>query len=235
MKNMLSQMQFNKRKKKLLKLLEKDFSEHSALSYLLIRTGKLDNVIKKMNNEITIPNATCLVKKGYLSSEEQFIDVLYHVIRRINVNFWFLTEKNTIIEAILNFDETLPLLLNKNYVGNNDFIPFYNYHTEKACVCNFYKILKFIDRSILIDNFLKDNKINIDKFNLNSEKDVEKLFNLLRLICICNCNSYHLFYIFSDNMNERNKNMYKTQIEILIERTLERKKNGKIILNSYTY
>ena len=36
-------------------------------------------------------------------------------------------------------------------------------------------------------------------------------------------------------MNERNKNMYKTQIEILIERTLERKKNGKIILNSYTY
>lgn len=221
------------RKKKLEKIIKEKFDECSSLSFLLVHTGKLDSVINLLDDEETITDTTCLVKKGYLTSEEQFVSVLEYIIQIINNEFWFLVDKNTIIEAILCFDISLDLLLSKKYIGNNKFMEFYEYGVKKICISNFYDVLKFVDRTDLIDSFLINHQINVNSFDINDKGDIVNLFNLLKLVAICNFNSYHLLYLFNTDMNDENKEMFEIQIEILIEKTIERENMAKDILNSF--
>lgn len=215
------------RKNKILQIIEKNCSDANSILYLLIKNNHLDNIIANINDKVSIPNVTSIVKKGYLTSEEQFVEVACHIIHRINMEFCFLSDRNLIIEFILNYKETLPLLLTKKYVGNNRNIPYFTFYIKRACVSNFYNILKFIDKNELIDNFLSINKINLKKCNIDSKKDVEKLFNILKIICLCNINSFHSFYLFDNRMDERNKDMYEIQLEILIENTIKNQEIAK--------
>lgn len=220
------------RKKTLKNVIKKNYSECSTLAYLLIHTGKLDNVIKKLNNKIAITDTNCIIKKGFLTSEEQFVSVLEHIIYRMNTYFWFLTTKNTIIELILNYEETEKLLLSKKYVGNNSYISFYDFYTKRSCVSSFYKLLKSNElNSTTISKFLTSHKIDINTIDIDNEQDIEKLFKILRLICICNYNSYQLFYLFNDKIEAKNKIMYQYQLETLIERTIKRQNQVKTLLN----
>lgn len=217
--------ELSKRKNTLKRILKKHYSESTTLAYLLISTGKLDNVIKKINEKDD------LLKNNSLSSEKQFIEVLLHLIRQINNTLWFLNEKNTIIEYLLNCDEALPILLSTKRIGNNEFIPFFEFHTKKLLICNFYKVLKFIDRSDKINRFLTDNKLNIDELNINNQKDIEKILEVFKLICLCNQNSFRLFYAFDNNINVKIRDMLKNQIEILIENTISVQDQAKSFLS----
>ncbi|MGM9882376.1 MAG: hypothetical protein ACI31S_05995 [Bacilli bacterium] len=222
-----------KKKRKLEKVIERDCNECSYLAFFLIHTGKLDNVINLLDDKVTIPDTTCLVKRGFLTSEEQFVDVLEYVIRIINSEFWFLVDKNTIIEAILNFDSSLNLLLSKNYIGNNKYIEFYEIGVKKICIFNFYNVLKFIDQSELVEEFLVNHEIDLNSFDIESNNDIIKLFKVLKLIAICNYNSYHLLYLFNNRMSNKNKKMFEIQVEILIEKTNERELKAMDILNDF--
>lgn len=209
------------RKRNILRIVEKSYSDTNSILYLLIKNNRLDNVIKNINDEIAIPNVTSIVKKGYLTSEEQFVEVACHVIHRINIELCFLTDRNIILNFILNYKESLPMLMTKRYVGDNRNIPFFTFHIKRACVSNFYNILKFIKRNEIINNFLLTNKIKLEKCSIDSKTDVEKLFNILKIICLCNTNSFHLFYLFDDRIDERSRDMYEIQLEILIEKTIK--------------
>lgn len=213
-------MNIIERKRELRKIIRKDYNLNNATILLLINNGKLDHVIQLLDDENTITNTTCLVRKGYLTSEEQFIEILHHIIYRFYVDFWFLKKYgNYIMESILCYEETIPLLLTKKYLGDNQFIPYYQIEFKKICIINFYKILKFINCSEIVYSFLQDYEIDIQNFKLDEIQDVTKLYNALRLICLCNCNSYGLLYLFDPYMNEKTKLMYQTQIEELVEKT----------------
>lgn len=84
---------------------------------------------------------------------------------------------------------------------------------------SFYTILNSIERSEVINTFLEDNQIDLDSFNINDIKDVDLLYQTLRLLCLCNCNSFGLLYIFDASIIKENKDMYCWQLEMLIERT----------------
>lgn len=215
-------MNLKERKRELRKVIKKENNLNSAIILMMINDKKLDHVIESLDNKITPTNTNCLVRKGYLTSEEQFIDVLHHIMFRFNVDFWFLKKYgNTIIETILCYEDTISLLLTKKYLGDNKFIPYYELEFKKICIINFYKILKFIDYTEIIYQFLKDYKIDIQNFNIDKIQDVDKLYNALRLICLCNCNSYGLLYLFNPFMNEKTKSMYQVQLEYLLEKTYE--------------
>lgn len=85
---------------------------------------------------------------------------------------------NTFIECILTCNDTLPLLCSKKYIGNNSYIPYYTLEFKKACIINFYRILNSIEKSVIIYNFLKENQIDLNNFNLNDIKDVDLYIKL---------------------------------------------------------
>ena len=117
-------MSIKERKRELRKVIKKENNLNSAIILMMINNKKLDHVIESLDNEITPTNTTCLVRKGYLTSDEQFIDVLHHIMFRFNVDIWFLKKYgNTIIETVLCYEDTIPLLLTKKYLGDNNFIP----------------------------------------------------------------------------------------------------------------
>lgn len=212
------------RNKRLKKIITQNYSENGSLIYFLIVTNSLNEVIQHLDNIRTFPNSTSLIKKGYLTSEEQFIDVLKYIISRFNIDFWFLRKNgNTIIKYILTCEETLPLLFSKKYVGDSKFCSYYTLEYKKSCIMNFYKILKSIEKTNIIVSFLEENKIDLKNFDTNSNKDVDSLYQALRLLCLCNCNSFGLLYLFDGNINERNKNMYCIQLEMLIEKSFQLK------------
>lgn len=220
-----------KRKEKLKKILNKDQHEYCALMYFLISNNKLDSVIKQMDNINIIPNTTCLVKKGYLTTEEHFLEVLYHVINQINTDFWTVRKKNTIIEYMLTHPNSAKLLLSKKYIGNNDFIPYYQFNIKKVCIYGFCDILKFVYKTKTIVKFFKDNNVDIYNFNLTRKQDVENIYNILVLICMCNYSSYGLYYIFNFNVNPKMRDMCTVQLEMLIEKTEKIKDKARDFLN----
>lgn len=208
-----------KRKEKLKQILNKEQNEYCTLMYFLITNNKLDSVIKQMDDINIIPNTTCLVKKGYLTTEEHFIEVLYHVINCINTDFWTVRKKDTIIEYMLIHPKSSKLLLSKKYIGNNDFIPYYQFNIKKICIYGFCDILKFVYKTDTIVNFFKNHNVDICNFNLKRKKDVENIYNILILICMCNYASFGLYYIFNFNVDSRMKDMCTIQLEMLIEKT----------------
>lgn len=83
-------------------------------------------------------------KKSYLTSEEQFIEVIEHIISRFNTDFWFLRKNgNTFIECILTRKDILPLLFSKKYIGDNSYIPYYTLEVKKSLYYEFLHNIKF--------------------------------------------------------------------------------------------
>lgn len=68
-------MTLEERKKELKKLALKNAFNGGTI-YKMINEGKVDHIIKEINDEKTIPNVTCMVKKGYLTGNEQFLEIL---------------------------------------------------------------------------------------------------------------------------------------------------------------
>lgn len=208
-----------KRKEKIKRILKKQQNEYCALMYVLVNNNSLDYVISKMDDINIIPNTTSLVKKGYLSSEEHFLQVLYHVINSINIDFWTVVNKNYITELILKHPKSAKVLLSKKYIGNNSFIPYYQFNIKKTCIYGFCDILKFVYKTETIVDFFKKNNVDIHNFNLKRKKDVENIYNTLVMICMCNYSLFGLYYIFNSEIDPKLRDMCTIQLEMLIERT----------------
>ena len=59
--------------------------------------------------------------------------------------------------------------------------------------------------------------------HLDSLRDEKKLYAVLKLICLCNCTSYNLIYLFDNHINTSGKNFCLMQLEILLNRTYKLK------------
>ncbi|MDD2494528.1 MAG: hypothetical protein PHE29_04970 [Tissierellia bacterium] len=238
------------RRNKLMKLALKSDLINDVYIYKLLKNEILDNYIIKLDNQKTSTNSKSIVKKGYLTSDEQFIDLLNNFILYLDKEFYFLgTARNIIIETILRYEKNNKFLFCKHYWGNNDFIPYFKYNIKKFVITGFYNNLKILaDESLDIKTLLMQEKIKINKISLRHIKDIDKLYKLLKSITICNANKYCLLYLFSDfnitvddikktykfTINKSikiNKSQYIMQWEMIIKNYHSKKDAISCILN----
>ena len=176
-------------------LLKKQVSSYGRI-YQLIETGKLDKVIDKITDEKTNTIITSIVKKGYLTGNEQFLDVLANFISYFDRNFPTISYRDFMLESMFENDDVPEFLLCKKYWGDNDNIPYYTYEMKKFIVSNFrdtlFQTRVHLDRTIwkCMDQHLI--------VNLDDEKEVEWLFDKMKQLCWTNINNYSLIYLFSN-------------------------------------
>lgn len=200
-----------KKKEKIKKILEEKYTETNIIIYFLLINHKLDNIIASLDDVIVIPEIANTIKKGYLTSEEQFVEMLKYIIDTFNNEFWFIrSNRNIILDCLINSKEAREILYSKKYLGDNQYIDYFFGLFQKMMVHSFQKII--IDSTIDMDMFLRES-------HLDSLRDEKKLYAVLKLICLCNCTSYQLIYLFDSNLDKRNKHFYTMQLEIILDRT----------------
>lgn len=241
----------NVRKEKMLKIVfNGDYSSNDALIYKFLVNSTLDKLIKKLEDGKTecIKSTICnYTRKGYLTSEEQFLDLVNNFIVTFKINFYFLGCHDTLIlQIILESEKNSDFLLSKNYWGNNDNIPYFKYNIKKYIITPFYDNLKSIVKiSDNVEYFLKEKNIKINKIDLKKEKDVNKLYELLRELSVCNPSAWCSLFLFrglqdqivemknEPNIEYRSIKMlenYAIQYEIAIKNYYEKKDAIGILL-----
>lgn len=203
--------EFVQKKKKLEKLILNNYTEINIIIYFLLINHKLDNIIEKLDDKEVTLNQISVVKKGYLTSEEQLLDTLKYIIDCFDNEFWFIkTNRNIIIDCLINSPRAKELIYSKKYIGDNQYIDYFFELFQNIMIDNFKKILLY--STIDLQEIFKKNKIK----NLN---DVKNVYRLLKLICLCNCTSYNLIYLFDNHINTTGKDFCLIQLEILFDRT----------------
>ena len=203
------------KKKKLEKLILNNYTEINIIIYFLLVNHKLDDIIDKLDEKEVILEQSSVVKKGYLTSEEQLLDTLKYIIDCFDNEFWFIkTNRNIIIDCLIHSSKAQELIYSKRYIGDNQYLDYFFELFQNIMVDNFKKILLYstID---LKEVFLKNNIKDLD--------DIKNIYKLLKLTCLCNCTSYNLIYLFDNHINTSGKNFCLMQLEILLNRTYKLK------------
>lgn len=205
-------MNLDERKKELKEIALTKYTSGGTV-FILINEGSIDHIINKINDDITLTNSKAIIKKGFLTGNEQFISILVGMISYFSSNFIVLKDKESALAYIL--EQTIPnFLLCKNYWGDNNFITYYTKNMNKLFVKNFYDNIKFIYDEYY-DFF---NSININnKLNINRIKDTNLLLNFMVKLVWCNCinNQFSIIYVFSN---------YKYRIKYLKENSKKERK-----------
>lgn len=189
-------MTLDERKNEIKNIALNNYSNGAAI-YILVNKNYLDHIINKINDDKTYTNTTSIVKKGYLTGNEQFVDILNETLLYFDSHFLPLEDKELHFANIL--EKSIPkFLLCKKYWGNNSYIPYYTNNIQKLLVKNFYNNIKYIYNNF--EDFFKT--INITpKMSLNNSDDLGKLFEFLEELVWCNCKyqQFSLYYIFSNH------------------------------------
>lgn len=196
----MKELNIVERKKELNESLE-NFNYCFSNPYLickLIKASNIDKLLSKITDVTTKINSTAIIKKKKISGSEQFLIMLDDFIYRFKEDFHFLNRSaDYIIELSLQRDKYTKYLLSKNYIGNNDFIPYFNYNYKRLIVYGFYYNLKVLAKySDIIKDFAINNNIDIKKNLLNKQKDLNILYNLLKKISCCNVKEFNNILLF---------------------------------------
>lgn len=230
-----------------------DYSSSDALIYKFLLKTTLDELIGKLDNrkvKCIKCNICNFTRKGFLTSEEQFLKLLDFFMVEYKRDFYFLgTCDPFILELILENTKSNKILLAKEYYADNKNALNYKYNFKKMIISAFVENLKVLSKiSKKVDDFLKIKKININKMNLQKEKDVNKIYRLLRELSLGSNNEWCCYFLFKyykndirktnelENNSEVRENQikcilenYAVQYEIAIE-NYEKKKDGISIL-----
>ena len=121
--------------KKLYQVIDKNNYTNDILIKKLLETGQLDFLIEKLDSKITLCNSTSIIKKGYLTSEEQFLYLLDNFITYLQRNFPMIeyTYFSLIIKEMLK-SEDCKIFLSKHYWGDNKYL---NKYTQELFLATF--------------------------------------------------------------------------------------------------
>lgn len=182
-----------KRKEELLELSLKRTEYNGGRMYGIIKSGDIDKIIDKINDEITPAMKSSFCRKGYLTANEQFLDVLSNFIYYVDSNLNPLTHKDLHIRNMLNY--FVPeFLICKKYWGDNNFIPYFQHNMKYTMVFNMYENIKFIYDSFDVKMW---NKLKITKaMDLNNEDDLNILFRFLQIMVWSNADDFSVLYLF---------------------------------------
>ena len=111
---------------------------YQKLMIKIINQNKI--LINSISDTETPVNVTSWTKKDFLSGNEQFLMLLFNLIYRLKKDFDYLfNEKyDFIIEQIVADNQYNKYLLCKYYIGDNNFIPYFNQNYYTLVVHNFY-------------------------------------------------------------------------------------------------
>lgn len=211
----------NKLRKEQLKKLALKKGGNGGRIYQLLNSNVLDNVIDLITDEKTPATVTSIIKNGYLTGNEQFLEVLDEFIYYFDSLFVTVEHKDMMIQMIL--ETQIPeFLLAKKYWGDNSFIPYYQFNINKTIIYNFYISLQRIYEHIDV-NILKNNHIN-KKMNLDSPSDVKTILKFMQLLAITNFHDYSIMYLFYnyDEFFKQFKERYSKKDDHEIEEILIR-------------
>ena len=219
-----------KRKEELKKLALKK-PENGGRIYQLICSNKIDHIIDLITDEKTETIITSIVEKGYITGNEQFIDMLSNFMYYFDMVLPTVSHKDLMIEMILE-TQTPEFLLCKKYWGDNNNIDYFKNSIEKTLVTNFYHNMSFVGNCPLFKKY----GVTLPGMNLDNREDLDKVFKLMKDILWTNIGEYSTVYLFDEfGANEKafkkhHKDMkraeilgiisknYKMHFEMLIDR-----------------
>lgn len=211
-KNKKNNIKINLKKRKIIKVAEKSqILNHKIITINLISSGTLDSTISLLNKEKIITTNNSLIKKGYLTSEEQFISIIDNFITYFFNIFGTISNLNIISEC-LNSDKN-NTLLSKKYFYDNNYIDCYTNSFNLMIINNFYHNARVFKNELKSEFTLAG--LKLEKNDLKNTKKISKIINLLEELCFVNKNNYSLLSLFT--LADENYDMYLKEWEAVFD------------------
>lgn len=171
----------------------------------------LDRYIERLDDDKIKISIDSFVKKGYFTSEEQFICILdnfityfFGIIGDINIG-------ERLFKVCIN-SNVWDIFLDKKYFHDNDNIGYFYYHFNLVIIDSFCYNLKLFKDDLMYE--LDSLSLNIDKFDIKKKSAVKKVTMLIGDLCFINkSNDYMLFSLF--NRLNRKSDISLSHFEIL--------------------
>lgn len=181
----------------------------------LIESGRLDDMIDKISDDIVIVLKSPLVPDGFLSSYEQFISILDNFISyTLNIIQSF----ELLEEIVLNCLDNSDILLSKKYYYDSENIEFYRLKFNTLIINIFYKNLLMLKGDIKEElDFIN---LNVDKIDIYVCNDNMYLINILEEIVLVNKNDYKIMALFRI-VDDDKYDMYVDWYKMLLSRYIE--------------
>ncbi len=200
------------RKKRLLEyVISSNGIVNKAFIIRFLLDNTLDRYIEMLSDDNIKINIDSFVKKGYFTSDEQFICILdnfityfFGIIGDINIG-------ERLFKVCIN-SNVWNIFLDKKYFHDNDNMEYFYYHFNLVIIDSFCYNLKLLKNDLIYE--LDSLSLNMDKFDIKKKSDVKMITVLLGDLCFINkSNDYMLFSLF--NRLNRKSDISLSHFEIL--------------------
>ena len=168
---------------------------NTGIIYQILNSKSIDLMIKKITDEKTNIEGKSLMKKKYLTGDEQFIVLLNHFVSFFDYHFPTINYKDLHIEYLMEY--YFPdFLFCKKCCEDNDNLDYFQYEMKKAVVYNFHENIQYL-YSEKNKKFWDRVKITKD-MDINDKDNVDILFDFLKKIALANINEFSTVYLFDN-------------------------------------
>lgn len=231
------------RKKKIANIIIKNDRICSHLNlYRLLNNGLFDYAIKYIGDTPT-DCSEYVSKTKKLDGEEQFVYSLEHFVSFFEFHFYFLSRnESTILYHVFKNRNNAIFLVTKDNWDSNELIPVFTHSMKRVFVTNFFYILLETNKSSKkVKKFLKQQRIDIEKYDLSNSIHVDNLFELLKKLSYAISKSNNSIYLFKDINDyediEEKKEEYISALllaeKLILERAIEVYKLYKDSINLF--
>lgn len=211
--------EYQLKKKKILRIvLNSEYIQNKQLIFTFLLENTLDNYINNLDNNKVKININTVVKKGYLTSEEQFLSILDSFITYLLsiINNIKLLEK--IFDMCVN-NEHGKILLSKKYIFDNDNINYFYNKFNLMIINNFYNNIFALKRELMYE--LDTIDIKVEKYNINNPQNIKKIAQLLGDICFINRDREYMLLSMFNSIDTISKELFINHFEILLSNYLK--------------
>lgn len=206
--------EYQLKKKKILRIvLNSEYIQNKNLIFTFLLGDTLDNYIKSLDDNKVNIKINTVIKKGYFTSEEQFLSILDSFITYLSNILNNITLLEKIFSMCIN-NEHGKVLLSKKYIFDNDNINYFYNKFNLMIINNFYNNLLILKNELTYE--LDTIDIDLNKFNINNSKDVKKITRLLGDICFINTDREYMLLSLFNSINKINNKILLDHFEILI-------------------
>lgn len=206
--------EYQLKKKKILRIvLNSKYIQNKNLIFTFLLGDTLDNYIKSLDDNKVNIKINTVIKKGYFTSEEQFLSILDSFITYLSNILNNITLLEKIFSMCVN-NEHGKVLLSKKYIFDNDNINYFYNKFNLMIINNFYNNLLILKNELIYE--LDTIDIDLNKFNINNSKDVKKITRLLVDICFINTDREYMLLSLFNSINKINNKILLDHFEILI-------------------
>lgn len=206
--------EYQLKKKKILRIvLNSKYIQNKNLIFTFLLGDTLDNYIKSLDDNKVNIKINTVIKKGYFTSEEQFLSILDSFITYLSNILNNITLLEKIFSMCIN-NEHGKVLLSKKYIFDNDNINYFYNKFNLMIINNFYNNLLILKNELTYE--LDTIDIDLNKFNINNSKDVKKITRILGDICFVNTDREYMLLSLFNSINKINNKILLDHFEILI-------------------